>query len=110
MQLEAGEVRQPGEIGRMARHDLVGAAAGREADRGHLEPVGAVRRRALLEEELVADAVGVADQHAGAPARAAQRPLGDGEVVVHQVELPDLRLRKQQLGRVRDDDVTAVDA
>ena len=77
VQLEAGEVGHPGEVGRMARHDLVGAAAGREADRGDLEPLGPLGRRALLEEELAADAVRVADQHARAPAGAAQRAFGD---------------------------------
>ena len=38
MQLEAGEVGHPQQRGGIARHDLVGAAAGRKAQRHHLDP------------------------------------------------------------------------
>ena len=55
------------------------------------------------------DAVRVADEHVRPPAGAAQRAVGDGEVVAHEIELGDARLRKQHLARVRDRDLAARD-
>ena len=71
--------------------------------------VGPRLRRALLVEELAVDAVRVAHQHVGPAAGAAQRALGDREVVAHEVELGVLRLRKQHLAGVRDRDLAAAD-
>ena len=104
MQLEAREVRHPRELGRMPRDHLVGAATRREADRRDLELGGPLGRRPLLEEEGAADTVGIADQHAGTTAGAAERPVGDRHVVLHEIELRDLRVGDQQARRVRDDD------
>ena len=44
-------------------------------------------RRALLVEELAADAVGIADEDVRPAAGRPQRAVGDGEVVAHEVEL-----------------------
>ena len=93
MQLEAGEIGQPGQRGGVARHDFVRAAAGGELEGDDLDPRRAGGRRPLLVEELLADAVGIAHQHVGPAAGAAQRAFGDSEVVVHQVELGVLRRR-----------------
>jgi hypothetical protein len=54
-----------------------------------LDPRRPRSRRALLVEELAVDAVRVADEHVRPPARAAERPVGDREVVLHDVELRD---------------------
>ena len=43
--------------------------------------------RALLVEELAPDAVRVADEDVGSSAGAAQRAVGDGQVVLHEVQL-----------------------
>jgi hypothetical protein len=110
MQLEAGEVRHPGERRRFARHHLLGAAARGEAQLHHLDPPGARLRRALLVEELALDAVGVAHHHVGPAARAAQRALGHVEVIARDVELGIARLRKQQLVRMRDRNLATVDS
>jgi hypothetical protein len=65
--------------------------------------------RALLVEELAADAVRVAHQHVGPVARATQRPLGDREVVVDQIELAVARVGEEHLVRIRDRDLAAGD-
>ena len=110
MQLEAGEIRHPRQVGRVARHDLFGGASGGKAYRHHLDPRRAVLRRALLEEEFGVDAVGIADQDVGTAARAAQRAVGDAQVVANDVELGIAGLRKEHLARIGDDDVAVVDA
>ena len=55
------------------------------------------------------DAVGVADEHVRPSAGAAQRALGDGEVVAHDVELGDAGFGKVDLARVGDRDLAAGD-
>src|SRR6185436_9970764 len=109
VQLEAGEVRHPGERRGIARHHLVGRAARGEAQLDHLDPLGAHLRRALLIEELAVDPVRVAHQHVGPAAGAAQGALRYREVVAHEVELGVLRLRKENLGGIRDRDLAAAD-
>ena len=61
-------------------------------------------------QELAGDAVRVANQHARASARATKRALGHGDVVVHEVELADPGFGDQQLRRMRDDELAAIDA
>ena len=109
VQLEAGEVRHPGERRGVARHDLFRAAARGKAQRHDLDPRRPRCRRALLIEELAVDAVGIAHEHVGPAAGAAQRAVGHREVVAREVELRVARLRKQHLARIRDRDLAAVD-
>ena len=71
VQLEARQVGEPGERRGVARNDLVGGAARREAELHHLDPGRARLRRALLIEKLAFDAVGITHQHVGAAAGAA---------------------------------------
>ena len=104
VQLEAGEIRHPGESGSVTRHDFLGSAPGGESERHHLDPRWARLRRPLLIEELPFDPVGVTHQHVGAVAGAAQRPLGDGEVIAHQVTLRVLGLREEHLVGIRNRD------
>ena len=78
VQLEAGEIRHPRQVGRVARHDLLGAAAGGKAYRHHLDPSRAVFRRALLVEELGVDAIGIAHQDVGPASGAARRGQAAG--------------------------------
>jgi hypothetical protein len=102
MQLEAGEVRQPGERSGIAGHHLLGAAARRKADFHHLDPGRPRLRGALLIEELALDTVGIAHQGVGTAAGATQGALGYGEVVLNEVQLGVLGLRKQDLAGVGD--------
>ena len=102
VQLEARQVGHPDERGRLARHHLLGRAAGRKAQLDHLDPRRARLRRALLVEELAVDAVGIADQHVGPAAGALQRAIGHGEVVARQIQLGVTGLGEQHLPRVRD--------
>ena len=108
MQLEAREVRHPGKRG-IARHDLLGAAPGGKAKRHHLDPGRPRLGRALLIEELAADAVRIAHEHVGPAAGAAQRALGHREVVAREIQLGVSRLRKEHLARIRDRDLAARD-
>ena len=55
--------------------------------RDDLDPGGPRSRRALLVEELAVDAVRIAHEHVRPAAGAAQRAVGDGEVVAHEIEL-----------------------
>ena len=50
---------------------------------------------------------GIPDEHVGAAAGAAQRALGDGEVVAHQIELGVTGFGKQDLVGIRDRDLAA---
>ena len=53
---------------------------------------------------LLRDAIGIAHQHVGPSARPAQRPLGDREVVVDQVELGVARGGEEDFAGVGDGD------
>src|SRR5690606_3655500 len=52
MQLEACEIREPDERGRITRHDLLRRASGREAQLDDVDPLGTLLRRTLLIEEF----------------------------------------------------------
>src|SRR5207244_9472688 len=88
----------------LVRHPARWEAEGNDLDPGR--PRGG---RALLVEEIAADAVGVADQHVRPATRAAKRAFGDLEVVAHDVELRDARLGEVDLARVRDRDLASAD-
>src|SRR6185312_6872127 len=93
VQLETAEVDHPGQLRRVTQDDLVGRAPGRVAQLGRLDPAGPVGRRALLKTRLAVDAVDVAlHRHRPAPGTA-QRAVGHGQVVAHDVELRVAGLR-----------------
>src|SRR5688572_22824661 len=104
MQLQTSEVREPGERRDIAWHDLLRDVARREPERDHIDPWRPALGRALLIEVLAFDAVGIAHEHVRSSASAAQRSVRYGDVVASEVELGVLRLREQQLVRVRDRD------
>jgi hypothetical protein len=97
VQLETAEVDHPGQLRRVTQDDLVGRAPGRVAQLGRLDPAGPVGRRALLKKRLAVDAVDVAlHRHRPAPGPA-QRAVGHGQVVAHDVELRVAGLREIDL-------------
>ena len=109
MQLEAGKVGEPDERGGVARHHLLGAAPRWETERHDLDPRWPRRGRALLIEEFAVDAVRVAHEHVRPAASAAQRAVGHRDVVAREVELRVFGLGEEDLARVRDRDLAAVD-
>src|SRR4029079_8665974 len=70
---------------------------------------GARLRGALLIEELGGNAIRVAHQDIGPPARGAKRTVRDGEIVAREIQLGVAGLREQHLPRVRDGHLAAVD-
>ena len=109
VEVDAAEVDDPGEPRRVVEDDLVGGPARRERQLGGPDPVRPVVRRPLLEEGLAGGAVDEALQRHRPAADAAQRAVGDREVVLHEVELRVARLREVDLGRVGDRDLAAAD-
>ena len=109
VQLEAGEIGHPHERRGVARHDLLRAAARRKAQRHDLDPGRPRSGRPLLEEELAVDAVRVPHEDVRPSAGAAQRAVGDGDVVARQIELGVARLGKEDLVRVRNGDLASRD-
>ena len=58
IQVDAAEVHDPSELRELGDDDLVRGAPRRERELHGLHPIGTLRGRALLEEELALDAVG----------------------------------------------------
>ncbi len=106
MQLDAGQVGHPCERGRVAGHDLFSGAARRELQRDDFDPLRTRIRRALLVEELLAETVRISHQHVRPAARAAQRALGNLEVVRHEIELRVTGLWEQHLAGICDRHLT----
>ena len=109
VEVDAAEVGDPREPRRVVEDDLVGGASRRERQLRGPDPVRAVVRGALLEERLAGGAVDEALQRHRPAADPAQRPVGDREVVLDEVELRVAGLREVDLGRVRDRDLAAAD-
>ena len=110
MELEAAEVHDPGEPRRVVDHDLFGGAPRWKRERHRAQPRGPLLGRALLVERLALGAVHETLQHDRAIADAAQRAIGDREVVADDVELREPRLRAEiGLARVRDPHLAPVD-
>ena len=95
--------------GRLVDHDLVRRPAGWERQRRDPHPLGPVVGRPLLEERLLVDPVDEALEGHRPAADAAQRAVGDGEEVAHDVELRVARHGEVDLVRVRDRDLAAAD-
>jgi hypothetical protein len=105
VQLEAREVGHPEQCGGVARHNFLRRPSGRKPERDDLDPRQARLRRALLKEKLAAGAVRIPHEDIGPSAGAAQRAVGDSEVVARQVELGVSGLRKENLSGIRDRDL-----
>ena len=97
VEVDAAEVDDPGEAGRVVDDDLVGGPPRRERQRRRPDPVGPVVRGALLEERLLLGAVDEALERHRPAADAGQRAVGDREVVADEVELRVAGLREVDL-------------
>jgi hypothetical protein len=102
MELETAEIGEPYEIRCCARHDLVGAAPRRKADRDDLDPWRPRDGCAFLIKEAGVDPVRIADQHVRSAPCAAQRAFRDHDVVADEIELRVTAAREENLVRVRD--------
>src|SRR5581483_396136 len=71
------------------------------------DPIGMLFRRALLKKRLGIGAVDVSLQNDRTVVNAAQRAVGDGEVVIREIELRVAALRKKNLVGIGDLDVAA---
>ena len=87
VEVDAAEVDDPDQGRRVVDDDLVGGPARRERQLGGPDPVGRVVGRPLLEERLLGDPVDEPLERHRPAADAGQRPVGDGEVVLDEVEL-----------------------
>src|SRR5262249_52294326 len=85
VQLEAAEVREPGQRRRIVRHALLRRASRRKVQLDHVNPGWAGPGRALLVEVLAVDTLRVANQHVGTAASPAERALCDSDVVTDEI-------------------------
>src|SRR5690606_5290605 len=90
-------------------HAEIGGAAAGESDVGGFDAGRQVRRGALLEEGSFLDAVDEALEHHRAVADADKRAIGDGDEVVHKVQLGVPGLGEVHLAGIGDGDFAASD-
>src|SRR5687768_9792359 len=95
MKLDAAEVDDPGEAGGVVYDDFFRRPSGREGERHRAQPRWASFWRALLVEGFGFGAVDEALQCHGPVADAGKRPVGYGEIILHDVELRELHLARE---------------
>ena len=110
VQLDAAEVRDPRERGRVVDDREHGRVAARERDRHLVDVVGVVRRHALLVEEVALDAVREPLHVERPPPQVRQRARRRrrGSSATRSPFVRPAR-REEELVRVRDRDVVAAD-
>ena len=109
VQVDAAEVDDPRQRGRVRDDHLVRGATRGKGEFDRRDERGQRCGGAFLEEELAAGAVRKAlERHRPIP-HPAQGPVGDREVVVHEVQLGDPGIRKEELGGVADGHLLPVD-
>ena len=110
MQLDAAEVRDPGERGGVVDDREHRRVPARELHEHLVDVLGMVRGHALLVEEVPVDAVREA-LHVERPApEVGECAVRDADVVGDEVALRQPALREEELVRVRDRDVVAAEA
>src|SRR5262249_10526303 len=109
VQLDAAEVDDPRERGRVVDHRKDRRVATREADE-LLPYVVRVRRHALLVEEVARDAVRGALHVERAPPGVGERAGPHLEVVAAMLNIRQSALREEERVRVRDRDLVAAAA
>ena len=109
VQIDTAEVHDPRQSRRLVHDDLVGGSPRGECQFRGPDPVGRVVRRSLLEERLFGDPVHEPLEGHGPAADAGQRAVGDGEVVLDEVELGVSSVGEVHLLRIGDRDLVAAD-
>ena len=87
IEVDAAQVDRPRQPGGVMDDRFGGRGAGRVAQLGDVHPVRPFRGRPLLEYGLLGDALDEAFQNHRPAGHTAQRPVGDRQVITHQVEL-----------------------
>ena len=110
MHLDAAEVRDPHETGRVGHDGEVGLVAARVADVNGLEPVRMRVRHALLVEEIAVDAVRMPLHLHRSALDVVQRVRREVGVVLDEVAFRKPARGKEDLLEVGDRDLTLSDA
>ena len=97
IEVDATEVDDPGQLGYIPDHDLLGGSARRKAQLDRFDPFRPRGRRPLLKERLAFRAVDKPLQRHRPSVDAANGALGNGHVVAHQVKLGMAGARKEDL-------------
>src|SRR6185436_4786357 len=105
VEIDAAEVDDIHQLRRVVDHDLVGVPPRGKRERGDVDPRGPLGRRALLVERLALRAVDEALEDLRPARHPAQRAVGNGQIILHQLELRDPRPRKVDLLGVRYSDL-----
>jgi hypothetical protein len=109
VELDAAEIDHPRERRGVVDDREHGRVSAGEADE-LLAHVFGMRRHALLVKEVAADAVGIAHHVKRPAAKMRERTVRDVEVVADEVALRQAALGEEELVRIRDRHVMAVDA
>ena len=104
IQVDAAEIDDPRQLGRVTQDDLVRRPTRRKGQLDRLDPVRPRLGRSLLEEEVPGGAVHEPFHGHRPAAGAAQRPVGDGDVVANEIALGVAGLGEVDLVRVADRD------
>jgi hypothetical protein len=110
VQIDAAEVRDPGEARRIRDHREVGRApASREENVYRLEPFGVRVGDALLVEKFAVDSVRIAEHLHRAVPDVREDVLGEIDVVLDEVTLRQSALGEEDLVEIRDRNVVPAD-
>src|SRR5213078_1577016 len=109
IEVYTSQVDDPGQLRGIAYHDLLGGPARWKGELDRLDPFGARRRRAFLEEGLPLGPVDEPLESHGATRDPTQRSFGDRHVIANQIELGVAALREEDLVGIADRDRPAGD-
>src|SRR5207253_10794106 len=109
IEVDASEVDDPGELGRLADDDLLGGPARGKAEHHRLDPLRARAGRPLLEEGFTLGPVDEALERHRPPGHPAYGSLGHGQVVTEQIGLGVAGSREEDLVRITDGDLPSTD-
>jgi hypothetical protein len=110
IEVDAAEVDGPHQTGGVVEHGLLRRRAGCVLELRDIDVVRAVLLgRPFLEDRFLGDALDEAFEDHRALGDAAQRPGGDGQVVLDQVELGDADIRKDDLVGMGDQHLLVAD-
>jgi hypothetical protein len=87
VEVDRAEVRRPGDVRDLGHAELVRVTAGRKAHAGRLDPVGSLLGHPFLVDRLALRPVRVSLELGRSVVEGPHDPVGDGDVVLDEVEL-----------------------
>src|SRR5450755_592354 len=87
MQLDAAQIHDPGEAGRIVNNKLFSGAAGWEGQGHRSQPGRTLRRRALLIKGLLFGPIYEALENKGAIANSGESARCNGQIIANDIEL-----------------------